>query len=206
MSDFLETMFPEKAEENQNDNVVLSADEIADITQRFSGINQDGSPKTTVSYCAYDFHSPEDDPDRENIHIIEDARLELCLDHTNGFYSMDLIFDSPDNKDLKLMWSCLQRHHSNEVYQGDKMWIFYINLLEKEPVDENVAFTGHILNPLMFSLTRQVSNQDLSEDMEEEIEHGIFQGGNVIRFVLHKDLVSFQYATFELEESDENEA
>lgn len=199
MSDFLETMFPEDTEEKQDDTVVLSANDIADITQRFSGISSDGSPKTTVSYCSYDFNSPEDDPDRNNIRIIENARVELFLDQTNGFYAMDLIFDSPDNKDLKLLWASLQKHHSNEVYQSSKMWIFYINLLENAQVEENVAYTGHVINPLMFSLTRQIPNQDLSEDEEVEIEHGIFQGGNVIRFVLHKDLVSFQYATFELE-------
>lgn len=202
MSDFLETMFPENIEEHKNNEVTLSTHDIADITQKFSGISADGLPKTTVSYCAYDFHSPEDDPDRNNVHIIEDARVELFLDQTNGFYSMDLIFDQPDNKNLKLLWSSLQKHRSNEVYRGDKMWIFYINLLENPSIESNVVFTGHILNPLMFSLTRQVPNQNLPEDMENEIESGIFQGGNVIRFVLHKDLVSFQYESFELEENE----
>lgn len=202
MSDFLNTMFPEEESSEKKEEIVLGANDIYEITKRFSGLSADGSPKATISYCAYEFNSPDDDVDRNNIRSIDNARIELSLDKSTGFYTMDLIFDNSDNTDLKLLWSSLQHHKSNETFFGDKMWIFYMNLMEKDSAYEENVFTANVLNPVMFFLTRQIPNQEVEE---EEYEKGMFVGGNVIRFLLHKDLVSFQYMNVnESEEKTEN--
>lgn len=176
-----------------SETVELDIKEIFAITSKFSGLTNEGVPKSTVTYSAYDFDSPDDDPDKNNVYYAEGARTELSYDSRNGFFTLDLIFDDPSNKNLKTLWSSLQRHKSNETYAGNRNWVFYINLMENESAhsDNDTIFTVGILNPLLFFLTRQFPDQTICED-EEEMDNGAFSGGNCVRMLLHKDLVFFK--------------
>lgn len=174
----------------ENPILRLNADDMADICRRLSGLKFDGSPKVSVSYCAYDFEAPEDDPDKDTIYFADITRAELSLDKMTGFYVLDLSFKDAEDPSLKLMWARLQKHKSNETYLCDKTWIFFIKLIEDEESAEGTAFAADILNPLVFYLIRRVPNEDVSD---YEVEPGVFTGGNTIRFLLHRDLVTFQY-------------
>lgn len=197
--------FEDNNEQLQNkDTIELNAKDIFEITTKFSGIGENKEPKSVVTYCAYDFDAPEDDVDKNSIYYVKEARVELSFDHKTGFYTMDLIFDNPDNKELKLFWARLQKHKSNETFLGDKLWIFYINLTENDfsESDNGNVFTASIMNPLLFFLTRKTPDQMLST--EEPLEDDMLQGGNCIRMLLHKDLVSFRYIAKEDLEDDED--
>ena len=98
-----------------------------------------------------------------------------------------------------MMWARLQKHKSNETYLCDKTWIFYMKLMEDEESAEGTQFTADILNPLAFFLIRTVPNQDVENF---EVEPGVFTGGNTIRFLLHRDLVTFQYEDVESVDED----
>lgn len=196
---------PDKEENIGNDSVEMSEKDLSEIMLRFSGIDENGVPKSVVTYSAYDYDAPEDDPDKNNVFTAEDAKVELSVDWRTGFYTLDLIFDSPENRFLKMMWAKLQRHKSNEVYMGDKLWVFYISLMETGSAlsgEKNKdVFVANIMNPVLFFLTRQVPNQDAGEEFETELGSGCYLGGNCIRMLLHKDLVKFKYIpSEELEE------
>lgn len=182
----------------------LNAGDMAEIASRMSGLRRDGSAKVSVSYSAYDFEAPEDDAEKNKISFADIARAELSVDKVTGFYTLDLVFKNSDDATLKMMWAALQRHKSNEVFQCDKTWIFYIKLIEEENEDESeeMLFTADILNPLAFYLIRTIPNQ---LEFDYEVEQGVYCGGNTIRFLLHRDLVTFQYENVEefVEENEE---
>lgn len=177
----------------------LNANDLAEITRKFSGLKSDGKPKASLSYCAYDFDAPEDDVDKSTICFPEPSRIELSIDKATGFYTLDVIFKDEKDPTLKMMWARLQRHKSNEVYQCDKTWIFYMKLMEENDVAEGALFTADILNPLSFYLIRTVPDQYIED---YEVESGVYCGGNTIRFLLHRDLVTFQYEDIDLSDID----
>jgi hypothetical protein len=76
---------------------------------------------------------------------------------------------------------------------GEKDWIFYINILERASVsvqtqNRDRLLIGHVLNPLVFYLTREVPNQLI----DERDVGGELQGGNIIRMLIPERLVTFQ--------------
>ena len=198
-----------------NDNVQAFEDsaplemnekDIAELATRFSGFKPDKTAKAMLTYCAYDNDSPEDDMDRNTFGSIENARVELSLDQMNGFYTLDVIFDSPENQSLKLFWARLQKHKLNETYTPEKLWIFFIKLIENlddEQIEkQGVVMSANVLNPLAFYLIRTISDDKVPDF---EVEPGVYSGGNTVRLLLHKDLVTFQYDSINLvDEEDED--
>lgn len=183
----------------------LNEKDISEMARRFSGIKQGRDPKAVATYCAYDNDSPEDDFDRNTLGSLDNVRIELSLDQLNGFYTLDFIFDDPQNLTLKLFWAKLQKHKMNETYNPEKLWIFFIKLIENIDGDElekrDSVLSVNILNPLAFYLVRTVPD---SAVVDYEVEPGVFCGGNTVRMLLHKDLVTFQYDTIDFvdEEND----
>lgn len=176
----------------------------AEIAQHFSGLRPDGSPKAILHYCAYDFGAPDDDIDKQTISVARPARAELSLDRLTGFYTLDLVFPDENDLSLKLLWQKLQKHRSNETYRSDTTWIFYIkmfeNLTDEELEFSNTVYTADILNPLAYFLVRTVPDQKVQD---YPVEPGIYSGGNTIRMLLHRDLVTFQYETLENDISED---
>lgn len=209
MNEFL-NMFHDEDEENIEENKTkkteMSQKDLVEVMARFSGFDEEGVPKSLVSYCSYNADSDPEEIENGPVFEAEDAEVELSLDWKTGFYTLDLIFDDPDNRCLKMMWASLQKHRENEIKEGDKPWIFYINLLETNPLVREDGgtdvFMVNIINPLIFFLTRQVPNQDVFVEYEDEGH--VFYGGNCIRMLLHKDLVTFKYIPSE--EMFENDA
>lgn len=187
---------------NESSELRLNAKDLVEVTSHFSGLKPDGTPKAFLNYSAYDFDVPEDDIDKNTISSANPVRIELCLDRMTGFYIMDIIFQDENDISLKLLWAKLQKHKSNETYLGDKMWIFFIKLIENLSDDELEHTTGvysaDILNPLCFYLIRTIPDQKVED---YEVEPGVFSGGNTIRLLLHSDLVTFQYEDMEDDEA-----
>lgn len=184
----------------------LNEKDMAKYALRFSGLKADRTAKSLVSYCSFDNDAPEDDLDKNSFGSLENARVELTLDQMSGFYLLDLIFDNPNNQTLKLLWAKLQRHKQNETYSPDKLWIFFIKLIEnlddEQMKKQGTVMSANILNPLAYFLIRTVPDE-MIEDYQ--VEPNVFCGGNTIRLLLHKDLVTFQYDTVELLDDDELE-
>lgn len=195
MNDFINNADDNELNNEQQNHVVeASQKDIYNIMSRFSGLDENGVPKATVTYCAYNADAPEEEIEKQPVYTAEEAKVELSVDWKTGFYTLDLIFDDPDNRFLKMMWANLQKHKSNETFDGEKLWIFYISLIENNSVvnenGDSDVFIANIVNPLLFFLTRQVPNQEI---FNEEEEANVFYGGNCIRMLLHKDLVTFKY-------------
>lgn len=183
------------------DVMLLTQKDIAEYTFKFSGLSKEGKPKSYLTYNCYEFNEENLSEEKETIYYADAKRIELSIDRMNGFYTLDLIFDSCENTTLKMLWARLQKHKSNEVYQADKTWIFYMKLAQDdELLEDSAIYTANIFNPLAFYLIRSVSNEEVKDF---EIEENVFSGGNTIRFLIHPDLLTFQFE--ELEENFEEE-
>lgn len=209
MNEFLDMFNKETDGEEQKDTKTeLDQKEVYEIMQRFSGLDENGVPKATVSYCSYNADAPDEEIAQSPVYLAEEAMVELSMDWKTGFYTLDLIFNDPDNRFLKMMWANMQKHKSNEVYDGEKLWVFFINLIENNSIvkedGSSDIFMANIINPVLFFLTRQVPNQDVFVEYEDE--GNVFYGGNCIRMLLHKDLVTFKYIpSEELIEEEQNQ-
>jgi hypothetical protein len=178
------------------------------FTGALSGRNENGESKVQVSYQSYALEEPEDSPDKTRIYTVSNAACELSIDKKNpGFFVLDIIFQSYNDPELKLLWARLQRHKANIAKDPAKTWIFYINLLEKASVsvrteERDVLVMGNVFNPLIYYLTREVPNQVIEEDQERRITEKDeltgtrktvdIQGGNIIRMLIADNLVQFQ--------------
>jgi len=168
----------------------LTVNDCAELASRFSGMNPDKTPKAALAYQSYDFHADEDSSEKDSVFHVNANRIEMSLDQINGFYTLDIIFDSCEDITLKTMWARSQKHHSNEVYQPDKTWIFYVKLVTQMPNDEGMVLTADILNPLAIYLIRRTPNELVPD---YPVLDGGYSGGNTIRMLLHPELVTFRY-------------
>lgn len=181
----------------------LTPKDIAEFTRRFSGLKKDGKAKAVVSYSAYDFDAPEDDADKDSIFYTEPARIELSIDQFIGFYTLDFIYKDEKDPSLKTFWARLQNHKSNEVYMGDKKWIFYIKIVEDNKdveKESGIVYTVDILNPIAFFLIRTIPDDYVKDYL---VAPNTYCGGNTVRMLLHNDLVTFSYEESYVNE-DEN--
>ena len=183
---------------------------IAEYASYFTGTKEDGEPKGYLTYMSYDNGVPEDDPSKSEGHILEGATLSLSVDPLTGFYLLDVNFTSADNTSLKTFWARLQEFRQRQMEEPEKLWIFYIELLENFEEDDEVIYTVRIVNPLAYYLIRSVPNEGVPNEFE--VENGIFSGGNTVRLLLSREFVEFAYETgdgedysYESEEDQESE-
>lgn len=184
----------EKMEEETSKEITyVDRQIIKQFTDRLSGKNEAGLAKANVSYQYYILEDPEEVKDSATIYNASHARVEISQDKKNpGFYVLDVIFDSYDDPELKLMWGRLQRFKKAQLENPDKTPIFYINILESDGVsiqelEQNTLLVGNVLNPLLFYLTREVPNLLALETKEEDVLYG----GNMIRMLVSEQLITF---------------
>lgn len=171
-----------------------SLESMKDFFERISGKNIYGEPKAHISYQTFDIDDDEESKDKQTIYYLTNATCHLSFDKMNPqFLSFEIRFHSCDDTELKLLWGRLQRHLKNEQEHPEKTWIFYFHLLEKESVSSDIAqddtlVIGHIMNPLMTYITRELPSM-LSEEF---IYQGDLMGGNIIKMLIPIPLFSYE--------------
>ena len=188
--------------QEENGAVLLTRERIAEFSKRLSGKDVNGLSKATVSYQTYAIEDPEDSTGKTQIHNLHHASLEISYDPYNPeYYIVDVIFQSPDEQELKMLWGRLQQFKRKLTANPDKTWVFYFNALESgsvdatNTIDNDTLLTCNIFNPLVFYLTREVPNM-LAEEHEsknafvEEITD--LMGGNIVRMVVPVELVTYE--------------
>lgn len=192
-----ETPIQEEPIENTNTCSLTEAD-LNQFINRFSGIDPNtGYSKTTISYQTYDFDAPDDDPNKQRVYQLTNAVVQISRNKRyNDLYTIDFIFKSPDDTELKLFWARLQQYLKNQSQHSDKDWIFYINLLERASVSlqtlkNDTLLIGNIINPILFYITREVPNLAV---FDKNINQEMI-GGNIIRMVVGKENLTFNLET-----------
>lgn len=192
----------EAVEQREDGTIYLTRKDIVNFTRRLSGKDIDGFSKTSVSYQSYAIEDPDDSMNKEQVYYLNRASIELSNDVNNPeFFVMDVIFQSPDEPELKMLWGRLQKFKRQITNDPDKTWIFYFHILENASVSVDTAakdtlLTCNVLNPLVFYLTREVPNM-LAEDKaavhnQFDTEKVDLMGGNIIRMVIPAGLVTFE--------------
>lgn len=178
---------------------MIDENTVARFLRALSGRTEDGLGKAVISYQSYAMEDAEDSEEKNRVYSLNNACVEFSLDRKNpGFFTLDIIFRSYDDPELKIFWSRLQKHKRNMALEGEKTWIFYINLLERESVTyqtetQDTLITANVFNPLIYYLTREVPNM-LTTEKEMNRGEGVeeLQGGNIIRMLIAEELVTFQ--------------
>lgn len=179
---------------NQDGIIYIDRNTISQFTRRLSGKNIDGFSKVEISYQTYAMEDDEDSKDRTRIYNAHKAYAELSMDYnTPGYFTLDVIYHSYAEPELKMFWNRLQNFKRSLANEGEKTWIFYINILEKSSISKQTETTDnllmcHIMNPILFYLTRETPNL-MTEERKVDDE---LQGGNIIRMLIPENAVRFE--------------
>jgi len=171
----------------------LTADELAMLLKKFNGRNEMDESKVILAYQSFDFAEPDESLNKNTSYSCTNASVEITYNSVySGFYTVDIIFHSAEDPELKLLWGRLQKHKQNMSMEANKDWIFYIQLLEKasvtqQTVENDILWTCNIFNPELFFLTREVPNLLCQE---VKIDNGLY-GGNIIRMLVPVPLLTF---------------
>lgn len=182
----------EKIEEQEMN--YLSREEISNFTKRLSGKNELGESKVIITYQLYDFDEPETSIDKERIYSVKNASIELSLDNKYPqFYVCDIIFKNFNDPELRMLWGRLQKFKRNLALEGNKNWIFYLNILEKDSIsvrteNKDILFLAHVFNPTLFNLTREIPEYLALDTIDNENQ---LSGGNIIRMLIPIEFISF---------------
>lgn len=179
----------------ENSNIKLSENDLNNFINRLSGIdNETGYAKASISYQTYDFDAPDDDTNKQRVYQLTNAVIQISRNKRyNDLYTVDFIFKSPDDTELKLFWARLQQYLKNQSQYSNKDWIFYICLLERasvslQTIKNDTLLIGNLINPIMFYLTRETPNL---ETIDKNINNEML-GGNIIRMIVGKENLTFQ--------------
>ena len=178
-----------------NHNDTLTKNEVADIFRRLSGKTDEDESKIILSYQSYALDEPEDSVNRSQIYTTDKPYIQFSFNYTGlNFLTMDIIFRSFEDPELKLLWGRLQRFKKNASMNAERDWIFYINILVKANIEihsqERVKLlTANIVNPELFFLTREIPSQLTTEQLSND---NTLYGGNMIRMLIPLNRITFQ--------------
>lgn len=192
-----ETTVTNSNNHDKNSDELTPIDEktLSMFLQALSGKDVNGESKVTLSYQTYAYEEPEDSMDKERVYTTKKPSLEFYLDKKYPqFFVIDIIFQSYDDPELKMLWGRLQRFKKNMITQPEKTWVFYINILERASVtlqttQRDTLFTANVFNPTLFYLSREIPNY-LADDVVTE--NGELCGGNMIRMLVPVEFVTFE--------------
>lgn len=182
-------------EKHMNHNDTLTKNEVADIFRRLSGKTDEDESKIILSYQSYALDEPEDSVNRSQIYTTDNPYIQFSFNYTGlNFLTMDVIFRSFEDPELKLLWGRLQRFKKNASMNAERDWIFYINILEKANIEIHSQkrvklLTANIVNPELFFLTREIPSQLTTEQLSND---NTLYGGNMIRMLIPLNRITFQ--------------
>lgn len=171
--------------------------------RRIFGTDENGKPRCTISYGGWRFK----DGDMENAvtdeafsGLLKNAYVRLIPGRLlPDFYEMDIVFDSPCDMGLRLLWLKMEQYRlkdlaedSMEAKASGGIHVFYFNIMEnpkKDSNDLNGLVVCNVLNPMLAYLTRVSPAQDALEASAGDNEK---IGGNILRMLIHASMVSFE--------------
>lgn len=175
----------------------LSVEDAAAFIRRISGTDENGKPKCTVSYGRYCFK----DGDMENAvtdetcaGFLQNAYVKIIPNKLlPDFYEMDIVFESPYDMGLRLLWLKMEHYRLMDFKDDNKdINVFYFNIMEnfdEDREDLNGLVICNVLNPMLSYLTRVAPQQDAAEiSMKDNTK----MGGNILRMLVHASMVSFE--------------
>lgn len=189
----------------ENENKILTNEELSDFLKRLSGIRPDGNAKVEV---AYQFYTMEDENKDTAIYHLSHNKMYVNLYFDKvlpGFFQMDILFRDYTEYELIKLWDRLEKHKKNCVENPDKTPIFYFNLMEVASVEDatiekdttNSILIANIMNPAVSILTREkpstLSDDRVSTNLYNDEE--MLQGGNILRLLIPSELVNFELRT-----------
>ena len=139
----------------------LTNEEIAKLFQFLNGWTEDGYSKVTISYQNFIAENTEDLLSVP-INSTEKAAVLFSYDKANPqWISVDLIFRSHQEPELRLLWGNLQRFKKSLAEEPDKTPVFILNIMQNETVtygatkkDCDILYVDAV-NPLSFSLSNE---------------------------------------------------
>ena len=173
----------------------IDVETFAGWLSKLSGQNRFGESNCGISYQCY--AAEDDNDDRETVYTVSRGYCRFSMDKMNpGFVTLDIVFKSYSDPELRLLWGRLERFKKNISEFPEKTWIFYMNVVDAEGVrlnDEDIM-TVHIVNPLIWYLTRENPDQ-LSDEVSVEEE---LQGGNILRMLLNTEGIALRYENLDI--------
>lgn len=169
--------------------VELDRESLSVLFNLVNGWNEDGSSKVVLTYQN---HVMKDGVPvvGDAFHHAEKPTVNISFDSMNpDWFSLDVVFRSHLEPELKLLWGYLQRFKNNCAKEPNVDHIFYMNILAKDSVSEyqsgnpDYLFTINLVNPVLFYLTP---------------EDTIHTDPNVIRMLIPVGSVEFSYNKNEL--------
>lgn len=181
----------------------VTIEKISELTAELSGTDAMGVRKSVAVYMTYDLENGEMMGYIEPS-VVGEVRTELSVDRLTGFYSLDLYFEDSEDANLLALWGSLFDCRQKQIYETDTNWVSHFKLTQVvENMDQGTdVLTAELINPLIYSITREKPDQKVSEF---EFQENMLFGGNIIRMVFHPNTVTFQYERVEREYLDEDE-
>ncbi len=175
MSD--EELYQAAAEDPDENMNLLTEESLCKFLSKVSAAS--GS---TLSYQSYNYDAPQDDPDRFDVFTASDVDFSITKNMAyEDLLQADLTFRSPQDPELKRLWTALKRHTKNMQKYPNNRWVFFMK------VDNSSNIYVQMANPVMFFLTRS-EPEVLAQDEKFE---GSLQGGNMVRFLFSRETVIF---------------
>jgi hypothetical protein len=171
----------------------LTVEDIHEFTARFSGKDGDGRSCAVASYQCYNLEALDADGRIKGdtpIFNLTKPYVQFSFDELNPqFALLDFIFPSYDDQELRIFWARLQKWRRETAETP----VFFIHLLERASVsmdtrENDVLLEANILNPVLFTLTRELPTTKAADDLVD----GELTGGNIVRMMLDMSLVTFE--------------
>ena len=184
-------------EPNESIQNSMTIEDVKNVFERMNGWNPvTGQSKVAISYQLFAMDDPEDAPSRNQVFSTCKPAIQMSFDsHIPDYFSLDIIFRSANEPELKLLWGRMQQFKRNTAYQPEKEWIFFMNILESDTIslqteNEDIPFVIRAFNPLLSYLTREVPEMQVDDTESPE---GEMIGGNIIRMIIPAEFVQFEY-------------
>lgn len=181
------------------ENQIIDNETFIGFCNRLSGKNE-GNSKAEVMYQSFALEDDIESRDRKTFYNLSNCVVNISRSRLYPQYvSLDLIFGSSDDPELKLLWGRLQRQKKNEQEHPEKTWIFSFTIVERASVIGSYGvqpvLAAYLNNPLMTYITRELP----SMMAEERIYNGELVGGNIVRMLIPAEYVSFEVSQQDLD-------
>lgn len=180
---------------SQNEVFEIDRGVLSAILEYINGWDVLGESKVALSYQTVSVNPG--DPVESDFRSAEKPAIQMGFDAMNpDWFSLDIVFRSHLEPELKLLWGYLQRFRNNCTSVPEKDNIFFLNIIAKDTIsgaangEEDKVLSINIMNPIVFYLVP---------------EDTIRTEANVIRMLIPVNLVQFTYEVNDLFESEKDD-
>ena len=174
----------------------LSTDQVRTLCRRISGRKANGEKASVAGYLSY--------LDRKGVDVLNTLEPPTPLKdgvvtvlpsaQLPDFYTVDVEFSDPKSEEIKKFWATYEKYRHDElVAKPTETPVFYINL-EENLSEQEFNAAGEIIicgiaNPILGYITRTSPTMNAEDSVSMD---GDIIGGNVIRLLVHTDMLTFR--------------